>query len=287
MSNPRWTTKPVIVAGINRSGTKWLSNEIAAHPEIACVQADVHGGIVESNLLTEYGRGFDLASDSDYEEFLQFWQRTHFFHLAQGDTNWLRSLEPRPSNSVEALRFLMEAYATGLSKKFWVQKVSPRDAAATLDALPDARVVVIRRAAVDTVRSKVRLDSKRGVKTNPLRGGMSQGIQSRKLDRILQREDVLLVRYESLLAERAETMNEVFRFIGLGPVEASSDFRPNTSFANTSDRKETLGKYGETVVRMASGLCQVLPLTFLESMQKVFARERAEIIPGTFVHEED
>ena len=30
-------TRPIFVIGLNRSGTKWLSNELAKHPQIACV----------------------------------------------------------------------------------------------------------------------------------------------------------------------------------------------------------------------------------------------------------
>lgn len=286
MPSQRWTATPVLVVGINRSGTKWLSNEIAAHPGIASIQAEIHGGIVESNLLTEYGRGFDLASDSEYRRFLEFWQRTHFFHLAQGDVRWFRSLERRPANSVEALRLLMEAHATRQGVGFWVQKVAPRDSEATLDILPDARVVVIKRSHIDTVRSKVRLDAGHGIRASPLWGGMSQGVQTRKLDRILARQNVKLVRYESLLSERSKTMDDVFRFIGLEPADVSSNFRPNTSFANDEDRSLTLGKYGEAVVYAAVGLCRILPLALLESMQRVFTRGRQKIISGTFSHEE-
>lgn len=286
MAGRRWTATPVLVVGVNRSGTKWLSNEIAAHPGIASVQAEIHGGIVESNLLTEYGRGFDLTSDSEYQRFLEFWQRTHFFHLARGDVHGFGSLERRPANSVEAFRILMEAHATRQGVGFWVQKVAPRDADAALDTLPDARVVVIKRSDIDTVRSKIRLDAERGIRTSPLWGGMSQGVQTRKLDRILTRHNVMLVRYESLLSERSKTMNDVFRFIGLEPADVSSDFAPNTSFASIGDRSLTLGKYGEAGVRAAVGLCRVLPLTLLESIQRVFTRGRVEIIPGTFRHEE-
>lgn len=286
MTTPGSTATPIIVVGIKRSGTKWLSNEIAAHPQVASVQADVHGGIVESNLLTDFGRGFDLSSDEGYERFLEFWRRTHFFHLAEGDVGWFRSLRPRPANSVEALRLLMDALAGRKGKRYWVQKVSPAHARATLAVLTDAKIVVIERSPVDTVRSRIRLDSRRGIETSPLRGGMSQGVHMRQLRRILNRYDALQVQYEALVSDRDRTMEAVYRYLGLQSSGASSQFRPNTSFATAADRDATLGKGGELVVTLTVNLCRIVPMPVLESIQKFLTRGRPRVIPGTYAHEE-
>lgn len=286
MTKPGSTATPIIVVGINRSGTKWLSNEIAAHPEVASVQAAVHGGIVESNLLTDFGRSFDLRSAEGYERFLQFWQGTHFFHLADGDVDWFRRLSPRPANSIEAFRVLMDTLAARRNKRFWIQKVSPADAAATLAVLSDAEVVVIQRSAVDTVRSKIRLERRAGIKTSPLRGGMSQGVQMRQLQRILERDDVFEVRFESLVEDKDRTIAVLFEKLGLEPAHVSSRFQPNTSFRNAAERDATLGYGGEMIVRLAVNLSMILPIRMLESAQRLFTRGGPQIIPGTYAHEE-
>ncbi|MCK4320989.1 sulfotransferase [candidate division WOR-3 bacterium] len=37
---------PIFVIGKNRSGTKWLSNVIANHKDVACIQHELFGGIL-------------------------------------------------------------------------------------------------------------------------------------------------------------------------------------------------------------------------------------------------
>ena len=123
------------------------------------------GGIVESNLLTEYGRAFDLTTSTGYAELLAFWTQTHFFLLAGGQTEWFEAADPRPTDSHDA-RFVV-------------------------DSFPDSRIIVITRNDVDTVRSKIRLDSRRGIRTSPFRGGASQGVQSRQLRVFRRRPGVL------------------------------------------------------------------------------------------------
>ena len=286
MNRGSWTCTPIIVVGMKRSGTKWLCNEIGAHPEVASIQDERHGGIIESNLLTEYGRSFNLESDTGYAEFLSFWKQTHFFSVAQGDLEWFERVKPRPANSVEALRYLMDWYAAQFGKTFWVQKVAPVDARHALDLLRDARVVAIRRHDIDTVKSNIRLDARRGMKAGSLRAGMSQGVQSKQMRPIINRDDVLPVRYESLKADRDRTMAGIFGFIGLEPAGTASRFSPNTSFGEREDRDSMMGFWGGAVVRMSVGLCKILPLGLLESLQRALTRGRPEIIPGTFAHQE-
>lgn len=282
------TATPIVVVGINRSGTKWLSNEIASHPDVAAVQADVHGGIVESNLLTDFGRRFNLSADADegYARFLDFWSRTHFFELAGGDVESFRALQRRPANSIEAFRMLMESYARRLNKSYWLQKVAPADAEAVLEFIPDAKVVAIERSAVDTARSRIQLDAKRGMVTSPFRAGMSQGVQMRQLDRLLQKREALVVRYENLVDDRKKVMSEVQAFVGLRPCETSSPFSPNTSFKRQQDRKATMGTGGEILVGLAVAVCGVVPVRFLEHLQRRWTRGRPDIIPGTYYHED-
>ncbi|MBA7629902.1 hypothetical protein ES703_37409 [subsurface metagenome] len=43
---------PIFVIGKNRSGTKWLSNVIANHKDIACIQHELFGGILEANVIS-------------------------------------------------------------------------------------------------------------------------------------------------------------------------------------------------------------------------------------------
>jgi hypothetical protein len=284
MGSHEWLIRPVLVVGIHRSGTKWLSNEIAAHPDAIAVQAADHGGILESNMLTQFGRGFDCDTDPGYQALIDFWSRTHFFELAAGDPQELLELEPRPADSIEAFRYLMERLARREGKHYWVQKIAPADASPVLDRFDDAVVIVIKRSPVDTARSKIRLDADRGVRTGAFRSGMSLGTQERKLNRVLRRDGVLLIHYEDLVQDRKGTMQRVFRHIGLEPADTSSPFSPNTSFKDRSERKRTLNWSDEMVVRFALRLCRILPAPILEALQRRLTSGRPDVIPGTFLN---
>lgn len=277
---------PIIVVGINRSGTKWLTNEIGEHPDVTSIRADVHYGIVESNLLTEFGRSFDLTTDRGYEALLEFWSSTHFFELAAGDVDWFRSLSVRPSNSVEALRLLLDRRAQAEGRRFWVQKVAPVDAAATLEALPDARAVAIRRQPADAVRSRIKQDALRAMSTSPWRAGLSHGIQTRQLDRVVDRFQPLEVSYEDLVVDKHAVLARVREYVGLERFEASSPFEPNTSFEAPAERKEVLGRSGQLVVALTGALCRAMPYPILESAQRILTRGRPNVIPGSFAHRE-
>jgi hypothetical protein len=286
MASPAWRIKPIFVVGINRSGTKWLSNEIAANPEVAAIQAVEHGGILESNMLTRFGRERNCASGKEYAELIEFWSGTHFFELARGQAAEFLALDPRPADSVEAFRYLMERVAVREGKRFWLQKMAPVDALSVLDRVPDARVVVIRRSPVESVRSKIGLDARRGMHLGAFRAGMSQGIQQRQLERVRRRSGVLTVTYEDLVDDRQGTMETVFQHLGLAPTSERSPYRPNTSFRASSDRNKTLSPAKVFQIRLALFFCRLLPISLLEVLQARFTRGRPAFIPGTFAHRE-
>ncbi len=45
------TITPIFIVGTNRSGTKWLSNILANHPDVAAVQTERTLGIVETYMF--------------------------------------------------------------------------------------------------------------------------------------------------------------------------------------------------------------------------------------------
>lgn len=61
------TITPIFIVGTNRSGTKWLSNILAKHPDVAAVQTERTQGIVETNMFHSLRIKFpDLRRPDDF-----------------------------------------------------------------------------------------------------------------------------------------------------------------------------------------------------------------------------
>ena len=118
--------KPIIVIGMHRSGTKWLSNILCNHPEIIGLQRDrvreegASGGAMESNVLGRIQGMFgDLSRPDDYIGLIEFWSQTDLFKLSAADKELFYQLKPRPRSYYEVFRVLMDDLATRHQKRFW------------------------------------------------------------------------------------------------------------------------------------------------------------------------
>lgn len=99
--------QPIFIIGKNRSGTKWLSNIIAAHKEIACVQRPGAGGILESNTLSNMYYIFgSLKHDNNFIGFLECKAKTNFFKLSGLSKEFF--YKKRPETYYSFFRLLMD-----------------------------------------------------------------------------------------------------------------------------------------------------------------------------------
>ena len=75
--------KPIFVVGKGRSGTTWLTNMLATHPDIAGVfNEDKNKGIKESRYFSDlYGRYGDLRNPTNLVEFIEILAVTDYFRL--------------------------------------------------------------------------------------------------------------------------------------------------------------------------------------------------------------
>ena len=89
-------TTPIIVVGMNRSGTKWVSNILCNHEDVIGVQSERHFGILETNMFGTMQDKFDLSSPEDYVGFLEMWSKTEFFRRTDIDKQMFYELAPRP-----------------------------------------------------------------------------------------------------------------------------------------------------------------------------------------------
>ena len=52
----------IIIIGMDRSGTKWISNEISNHPDIIAIRDEEHNGILETNMFTMFLNNFNIEN---------------------------------------------------------------------------------------------------------------------------------------------------------------------------------------------------------------------------------
>lgn len=279
--------KPILVLGVNRSGTKWLCNEISRHPDVVSIAHEVHGGILETNLLGAHGRSFDFNTDAGYQAFLDFWTRTHFFSLAGARREDFEG-SSRPAGPVEAFRHLMDEYATRRGARFWVQKVQPFHTAFVLERMPDALLVRIDRSLEDAVRSRLKLDQKRGMPTTSFRAAVSISLQKRELDRVCSSRHVHAVAFDALRADPEVTLRSLMDFVGLKEaVLGPRLYDKNTSFGDERERVEAMGARELAIVRAVAFLVKLSPYRVLRAIRNRLTRADNDPLPGTFAQTEE
>src|SRR5690606_13149279 len=154
--------RPIILVGLARSGTKWVSNIIASHEDVVAVQSPTAGGILETDMFEGLRDKFDLGFPTDYIGLTELWSRTEFFRLAGRDPEKFYRLDPRPRSPFAVFDLLMSDFARRHRCTHWLQKTSPLNALDVLDYFRSAKVVVVRRDLLDNARSALALRARHG-----------------------------------------------------------------------------------------------------------------------------
>lgn len=224
----------ILVIGLNRSGTKWLSNLLAQHSQIAAVTLPEHFGIVESNVFNDYSRIFgSLQRDDDYAAFVNLWAETDFVKSLNVPRREILDWQPRPSNVFHAFERLMNDYLVSGDKPIWLQKCNPVQAVRAIpDFSEDGKVVVIRRPLFSVVESSAALNQSAGLKNSFFKDAFVMAVQDRVLDRFWNDGNCLNVSFEKLKTDTGAEMSRICDAIGL---EFESEmletpFQQNTSF---------------------------------------------------------
>jgi hypothetical protein len=252
---------PIILVGMNRSGTKWLSNIICSHDAVIGIQSPRFGGILESEMLGPMRDKFDPAFPDDYVALVELWSRTEFFRLARFDKRTFYELDPRPRTVLELFGLAMDELARRNGCQFWLQKTSPENAPAVLEHFTNAKVVITRRDLLDNVRSTMALQ-KRYRSPRPLHATYRYVYQDKILARICRRRQVVQMRYEDLKAEPEREKARLFAELGLSRPSnpAPAAFPRNTSFASDDQRRQILPPRQRWLVRAFATCVRLVPL---------------------------
>lgn len=262
---------PIFVVGRNRSGTKWLSNILANHPDVASVQRPGAGGILE-NFLPQMSILFgDLSIDENYYGFTTCFAQTNLFKLTGFDEQVLYT--KRINNYYGFFRYIMDLYGQKEGKSYWLHKANSLQLEEICLEFPDAKIIIIQRDVEDNIRSTVGLRRLNNIQPPP--GGVIRDVSGyyfyQKVEsRFQERGNVFTTKYELLKENKERTVASICDFIGI-KYDAHmlvDRFRENTSFRNGISKEEILTKQDLIAIKLFSPIFKVLPWQLYQTTAK-------------------
>ncbi|WP_370390445.1 sulfotransferase [uncultured Winogradskyella sp.] len=276
--------RPIIVLGKERSGTKWLTNLIANHPEIACVQSPQHKGILETNMFDKMEAAFgDLKYKENRMAFEYVFVQTAFFKITGLDSEWFCNL--KYTSYLEAFKLVMDAYAHKTGAKTWVQKTNSLLADKLFEEYSNAKFIVIQRELMDNVASTLNMGDYSFEFKSVLSAVFGHVYNKKYEDKYRNKDNVFFVTYENLKAKTEVQLREVYEFLGLefDPVYCEVPFKKNTSFQKRK-RKEFSSKE-KFVIRCMYYTALIMPLPILKFFRNQLQKYRIKkhrFVGGTF-----
>ena len=260
------SSSAVWVVGLNRSGTKWISNTLCNHPDVVGIRHEVHKGILETPLLDIMPRvAGDLAVDECYERFVEVFSRSDYCRLSPLTAEDLRTLQPRPADCLAVQKLLLDRLLEQSGRKLWLQKTSPFNADSCLEHFPDARFVFIHRNMQDQLNASVKNTRDRGQGGQVLRWVFLYALGEKIRRSHRGRENCMFITYEELLRDTEAVTRRVCAHVGLTYDEnmIESRYARNTSFRSPEQRRSNLGALDQLLIFGAEKLLQLLPLRFM------------------------
>lgn len=273
-------SRSIWVAGLNRSGTKWVSNLLSNHNQVASIQHEIHGGILESPLIDIMPQvAGDLSIDREYERFVDVFARSDYCRLSPITPEELRALQPRPADTLEVQGIIGERLAKQAGQSMWLQKTSLFNAEACLGRFPDARVVLISRNIHDQLNTSVMRARQNGERPSVLRFVLVY-VLGEKLQRVLQeRENCISIRYEELQADTEAVTRRLCAHVNLPFDERMLEarFEKNTAFASDEQRRSNLSSWDRVLIATCYPLMKLLPLSLMLRLREFRAGEMSEL----------
>jgi hypothetical protein len=276
---------PLIVVGMNRSGTKWLSNILCNHPDVAGIQSPLHTGILETNFFGTVQRIFgDSLTVDHYVGLVEMWAQTDFFKASGADKELFYKLRPRPSAPLALFVALMEDVARRRGARYWLQKTSPLAAREILPRLGPCRVIVTRRAALPLLESTVRLRRDQGEQISPLRAATIFALEDKILAALERDAGVLVTSYERIQSAPEAEAERLCAALGLRYDRGLLDvpYEPNTSFSRAGEREQVFSGAERIAIRLGLAVAGALPLGLLAWLRERIRRGGARLVEGTF-----
>lgn len=282
---------PIFVLGLQRSGTTWIGNLLAAHKRVAAVTDTRHHGIHESIFFSHFARVWDWSSPEQRHAALTAFLQSDYGRLAALDDKEVAQLF-RIASPFEAFRFTMDCVAARKGACAWVEK-SPhhmRHAERIAAALPDARFVLIRRDSVSLVASRRRAYGRRQASgaadiLRVIRGAIANAYYRKLLTRFHRRHRgrAVMLDYGDVKAHEATAVAGLLADLGLPPQPGlTSAFAANSSHGTPDGGAKTLTSGQKSLIRGADAAASVLPFVLFEALHRIIARNTLEFPTWTW-----
>lgn len=269
---------PLFIIGKHRSGTSWLGNVLAEHPDIYAVRNPERHGIWESLYFTHIAEDFqnvDTTTQAGFAEWCQYMSETTYVYHSNIEARELSELGPAPFARLFE-RFMGRA-ASRADASIWMEKSPPHTLVATKLAtiFPRAKFIVMSRNFDSWLRSSVKHAIREGRVSpsssiprlwliNKLVG--ERWLYEASAERLQggYPARVCRVGYERMLGDREDVLRNVLDFTGLDgdPGTMTSPFAPNTSFEDREARREetVLPRYEKWWADVVNGLLDKVPV---------------------------
>ena len=282
--------KSIIVIGMNRSGTKWLSNILCNHSDVIGIQYEKAYGILETNMFGVMQKKFgDISTIERYIGFIELWAQTNFFKISGIEKSFFYKLNYKPS-ILELFEILMNEFAKRNNKKFWLQKTSPIIALKVLRNFSKGYLIIIERNILDTIKSQMKLtEFSTGKRSSIFKEVFYYIYQAKIIKKISKKYKIFKVNYESLKKQPVHEIKNTCKYLNI-PFENTMlniSYQKNTSFISLQNRKLFFSKKEIRKIMIYSHLLKTFPLFLYEAFLKVKQslipkREEIDFIQGTF-----
>jgi len=282
--------KRILVIGMNRSGTKGLSNELGYHKDIAIIGDDSHYGILITPVYEVMDSKFNLNQTEEYIAAVSMLCETDFFRISGIEKAFFFELKPRPKNFPDLFKAVMDEYANRSVKKAWLQKTSPRGFWRNREVLNDYEIVIIKRGMKENIRSRlgsaIRLGKKTGKTKRLLRSIFLYVMEEKLIKKIAKSRQHIYVDFKDFKSDSKKVCEHIFHELNLDPLQYddSRRFPRNTSFDGSVSKGDVLSKTDLSIIAIVSCSFQICPLWLLYSLRERSIEAPTPIGPGAFNH---
>lgn len=288
------TVKPIIVVGMNRSGTRWLTTLLSCHPDISAIRAitnDNPGALAqETNMFGIFPRLFkNISNKNKYVAIVELWSKTLFFSYLDVTKFDLYNLNPRPTNCYSLFKMAMDLHSVRSGTRFWIQKTTPSSFKQFNDYFEDAFFIVIKRHILANIRSKVKRLHHVSDHYSIAKLVFLYVTDSWVLDKYLlpNTDNVCMVSYEDLKDNTSDELKRIYEFVSIenhDAIKRESLYR-NTRFANQEERDRVLSKNEEMLIILFKALFQSVPGSVLWRIRDQYSRAGcSKFINSTFTN---
>lgn len=264
---------PIFVLGLQRSGTTWLANLLASHPDVTAVASEDHNGIHESIFFSHFARAFGpWENPENRDRFAEAFRQSDYWILTGLPDDMLVKIITEDARSyADVFRLTMNQVAENRGALAWVEKSPHHSMLANeiAEAIPQARFIMVVRDAKQMALSRLsgfgRTPS-RGPKRflDLARAALVNVLFERRFSELSQDPRYLMVHYDALRKETRQETDRILSFLKLPLTDhdLKSAYAPNSSFAPSTPRP-TLNRIDRFVIQLSTGISRLLPIGLL------------------------